>query len=213
MTLTVQTAIDRVRRYLDDKNTGSDQRWTDSEIQDSLKVAGSQIMTEAAGLGLDMFKLTSTAAPSAGIITLSPAITKICDVTLVSGAGRLRVMPGNPKSTVFVSNGLDGRTIEITYIPVYTQSATLADPITYGTGLTFDNSAVDSYLCALAARDCKVIEGDVNPQLENQIAQLQNSFRSIAVNPAMSVMHTYGKQYRTGYSYYQLSPTTLKVAI
>ena len=214
MTLTVQNAIDRVRRYLDDKNSiGSDQRWTDSEIQDSLKVAGNQIMTEAAGLGLDIFKLTSTGVPASGIITLSPAITKVCDVTLISGAGRLRVMPGNPKSTVFVSNGLDGRTIEITYVPVYTQSATLTDPITYGTGLTFDNAAVDSYLCALAARDCKVIEGDVNPQLENQISQLQNSFRSIALNPSAVVMHTYGKQYRTGYSYYQLSPTTLKVAI
>lgn len=213
MTLTVTQAIARVRRYLDDNNTGTDARWSDSEIVDSIKVAGNQIMTEAAGLGLDIFKLTTLVAATNGVATLSPAINKIFDVSCISGAARLRVMPGQPKSTVFVSNGLDGRQLEITYIPVYVHPTLVSDPIIFSTGLSFSNDAIDSYLCALAARDCKVIEGDVNQQLENQIAMLKNNFRSLANNPSWSVMHTYGKQYRTGYSYYQLSPTTIKVAI
>lgn len=213
MTLTVTQAIARVRRYLDDYNAAADARWTDAQIEDSIKVAGQQIMTEAAGLGLDMFKLTSTTSSSGGVATLSPAINKIFDVSCISGAARLRVMPGQPKSTVFVSNGLDGRQLEVTYIPAYVHPATVSDPITFSTGLTFSNDAVDSYLCLLAARDCKVVEGDVNQQLENQLMQLKTNFRSLSNNPSWSVQHTYGKQYRTGYSYYQLSPTTIKVAI
>lgn len=213
MTLTLAQATSRVRRYLDDNNTGTDARWTDSEIQDSLKLAGNQIMTEAAGLSLDMFKLTSQFTVSTDTLTLNPAPTKICDVTIISGAARLRVMPGNPKTTVFNSGGLGGRTAEISYIPIYVQPTLAADPIVYGTGLTFDNSIVDSYLCALAARDCKVIEGDVNQQLEMQLQQLKQSFRSLANNPSISIPHAYGKQYRTGYSWYQTSPTTLKLVI
>lgn len=213
MTLTVAQAISRVRRYLDDNYTGSDARWSDSDIQDSLKVAGSQIMTEAAGLSLDLFKLTSQFTAGTDTVTLTPAALKICDVTVISGAARLRVMPGNPKTTVFNSNGLSGRTVEISYIPVYIQSAVTTDPIVYGTGLNFDNGIVDSYLCALAARDCKVIEGDINQQLEMQLQQLKGSFRSLSNNPSITIPHAYGKQYRTGYSWYQTSPTTLKLVI
>lgn len=88
MTLTVTQAIARVRRYLDDYNAATDARWTDSQIEDSIKVAGNQIMTEAAGLGLDIFKLTSTVASSGGIATLSPAINKIFDVSCISGAAK-----------------------------------------------------------------------------------------------------------------------------
>lgn len=213
MTLTMTAAIGRVRRYLDDDFTGTNARWSDQNIIDSLNGAGSQIMTEAAGLGLDIFKLTSIVTPVNNLVTVSPAFTKVTDMSVISGNARMRVMPGNPKSTVFVSNGLDGRQIEITYIPVYAAPALVGDNIVYGTGLTFNNNIVDTYLCLLAARDCKVIEGDANMQLENQLNNLKQSFRSIANNPSIMVMHAYGKTYRTGYSYYALSESTIRVAI
>lgn len=213
MTMTMTVAIARVRRYLDDDFSGTNARWSDQNIIDSINGAGSQIMTEAAGLGLDIFKLTSTFTPTSNVMTLSPGFTKICDVSVISGNARMRVMPGNPKSTVFVSNGLDGRQIEITYIPVYAAPALVGDNIVYGTGLTFNNNIVDTYLCLLAARDCKVIEGETNMQLETQLNQLKTVFRSMANNPATAVMHAYGKIYRTGYSWYALSETQIKVAI
>lgn len=213
MTMTVTQAIARVRRYLDDDNTSANARWSDANITDSINQAGSQIMTEAAGLGLDQFKRTIIFVPANNLITISPAFTKICDVALISGNARLRVMPGTPKGTVFMSSGLDGSQIEITYIPVYTAAALVGDPITYGTGLTFSNNTVDAYLCLLAAKDCKVIEGDINQQLEAQLGAMKNSFRSLCINPTTSVMHANGKQYRTGYSWYALSESTVRVGI
>lgn len=213
MTMTVTQAIARVRRYLDDDNTSANARWSDANIIDSINQAGSQIMTEAAGLGLDQFKLTSIFTPSNNVITVTPSFTKICDVAVLSGNSRLRVMPGTPKGTVFMSNGLDGRQIEITFIPVYTAAALVGDNITYGTGLTFNNNIIDTYLCLLAAKDCKVIEGDVNQQLEAQLGAIKNSFRSLCINPTTSVQHAYGKLYRTGYSWYALSESTIKVGI
>ena len=213
MTMTMTQAIARVRRYLDDDFSGTNARWSDQNIIDSINGAGSQIMTEAAGLGLDIFKLTTNFVPVNNTLTLTPGFTKICDVSVIAGNSRLRVMPGTPKGTVFVSNGMDGRTMEITYIPVYAAPALVGDNIVYGTGLTFNNNIVDTYLCLLAARDCKVIEGDANMQLENQLNNLKQAFRSIANNPSTSVMHAYGKIYRTGYSWYALSETTIRVAI
>lgn len=218
MTLTLTTAITRVRRYLDDVNNGGDARWSDAEILDALHISLDSMLHEIVlnGVHQPIRQFTSSSI-NGGIVTLEPNVLKVISLFIVSGNSRLPVFAGGARNRGVLGSGF-GSSVEYDYIlknNVDFDSVTPGtETITYGT-VDVDNAVWDSYLCSLAALECGVKEAEANQALENQMARHRAAVMTTPITGSISVFPQNSNvlSQLAGYrlSYYMKSPTTLEV--
>lgn len=218
MTLTLNGAITRVRRYLDDVNNGSDARWSDAEILDAIHISLDSMLHEIVLNGVHQpIRQSTTSSIDGGIVTLVPNVLKVISLFIVSGNARLPVFAGGARNRGVLGSGF-GTSVEYDYILKnnvnFATSTPAVEKITYGT-VDIDNAAWDSYLCSLAALECGVKEAEANQALENQMARHRAAVMTTPVTGSISVFPQNSNvlSQLAGYrlSYYMKSPTTLEV--
>jgi hypothetical protein len=220
MTMTVTSAITRVRNYLDDINTSSDSRWSDSEIAIALEVSLDLLTNEAVQGGVHQtFRKVATSALANGNITV-PANIKIISLFLLTGNTRTAIYPAGARNRNFVDLATAG-TVEFDYIAknnvnwgLVLPATPATEPITYGS-VDVDDNVWDAYLCTLAAIDLAIKEGEVSPVLMDRSERYRKAMIGKPVTGQISVFPQ-AKNILSPSSYYQLyfymkGPTTLEV--
>lgn len=173
MTMTLAEARATVRRMLDDV---AQERWdsdaANTEVDSALVTAQSEALQVAAACGTNLLSVTGAfTSTSSGVVDLSsvkPARVKSVN-SVVAGIA----IPVDPWRA---GDGLrahpQAEAISVVYVPGPVFPASSGANFVWGSSAV-DAPELDKFMCAIAASEMKIKEGEVNAGLEKRKAELR----------------------------------------
>jgi hypothetical protein len=198
-----------VRELLDDTNSGTGARWSNSAIELSIYRAADHIGQMLAKSGPDYFRTTVQVSLTASQATV-PANNGIINVFLTYGQDTYRIKRGNGVSRN-IGGFPDSGTLTVDYIPKFVPPAGDGYALEYA-GVELDDYIVDQFCAYMAASDCKTKEGENNPLIEKKLAQLEMSLLQRYSPTVISSSPIYtGNGWYKDTRWFESGPTTIKL--
>jgi hypothetical protein len=214
MSITLAQARTRVRFLVDDlSGTVADDTQTDA----ALASAQQEAFHLAVNYNPNMFSQDlAWSSNSSGVITFSTAMPpyipmRIVSVAVLDGTRRYIVPPSRTNDvSEFASVTETGR---MTYVPSVSFPSGSGVQFYWGDS-TINIPPLDEYMCALAATQIKINDGELNTALESRLNRLQRTVEKF-VNPSSITampMDDTGNARRSKYVWVRTSSTTIQLA-
>ena len=170
--LTLLQARANVRRLLDDD--GSNNRYSDTAIDESLKVALSTCLSDYATSGGDAFDTEISITTVAGVGTLTGPLVLVRTVQVAVGQS-FYTLEAQLRSDRRLAD-LSARDLRVLVVKDYQLSSTTSHPLV-GESATAANTwfAFDQWVCANGALICGITDNDKRPGLEALEARMRGS--------------------------------------
>lgn len=171
MSVTLAQARTKVRGWIDDAGGGSAPRWSTTEIDEALRAAQEEVARLIVDHGSELLRTTALVSSDAvGVVDVSSlAPMRVVGLSLVIGTTRYPLPRTSIGGYREARPGVESLVVIYDVLPTFPLDANAS----FLWGVSGSNTPLDSLMCAAAASDLKIKEGEDNPALERRKAELQ----------------------------------------
>jgi hypothetical protein len=206
----------RLLRLVDDDGSRWNAAGDNAELDDALKTAQEEVWLRLIESGAGIFEqeaaISSSSAGVVDLTTLKPI--KIVALSLVASTSRLLIEPCRMDTSPTNAPGI--RTLLITYVPRVSFPANAGAAFVWGHANVTATAIYDKLMCAIAASELKIKDGETNKALETRKTELLDAaLRTIDI-PDWTVMplDEFSDDDRgSGLEYVATAPDTLQLVI